>query len=81
MNRNDTEFLQRSGDRMRERRMARNLSRAQLAELCDLHRAFHRADEYGEWNVALLSLRKIARALRTTLAELLVDPGAPTVES
>lgn len=81
MNRNDTEFLQRPGDRLRERRPARNRSRAQLAEVCDRDRTFIGSVERGERNVAIPSPRKTATALRTTTAELLTDPGAPTVES
>ena len=75
MNRTDTEFLQRPGDRIRECRTARNLIRAQPAELCDRHGTFIGSVEHGERNVAILNLHK------TTPAELLADPGTPTVES
>jgi transcriptional regulator with XRE-family HTH domain len=71
MNRDDKGFLQRLGDRVRERRLALNLTQAALAEACGLHRTFIGSVERGERNVAVLSLRKIARALRTTPAELL----------
>ena len=81
MNRNDTAFLHRLGARVRERRTALNLTQAQLAESCGLHRTFIDSVERGERNVALLSLRKIASALRVTPAELLTDPGAPTAKT
>ena len=71
MNRDDKLFLQRVGDRVRERRLAANLTQVALAGACGLHRTFIGSVERGERNVALLSLRKIARALRTTPAELL----------
>lgn len=73
MNRDDKQFLQRLGDRIRERRLARNLTQAALAEACGLDRTFIGSVERGERNVALLSLRKISRGLRTTPAELLEE--------
>lgn len=76
MNRDDRRFLERLGDRVRERRQAAGLTQAGLAERAGLHRTFVGSVERGERNVALLSLRRIARALRTTPAELLADPPA-----
>jgi len=73
MNRDDIQFLQQIGDRIRERRIARKLTQAELAEKCSLHRTFIGSVERGERNVAILSLRKIAKALRVTPAELLTD--------
>lgn len=55
-----------------------NLTQAALAEKCGLHRTFIGSVERGERNVALLSLRKIALALRIPLAELLTDPDDGT---
>lgn len=78
MNREDKRFLQQLGFRIRERRIARNLTQATLAERCGLHRTFIGSVERGERNVALLSLRRIARALRVTPAELLADPDDET---
>jgi len=74
MNKDDRQFLEKVGFRVRERRQAQNLTQAALAEKCGLHRTFIGSVERGERNVALLSLRKIAAALRTTPAELLADP-------
>jgi len=76
MNRNDKHFLQRVGDRIRERRINLNLTQATLAEKCGLHRTFIGSVERGERNLALLSLRKIAVALRMSPAELLTEPAA-----
>jgi transcriptional regulator with XRE-family HTH domain len=73
MNRDDKQFLQRLGDRIRERRTSLNMTQAALGEAAELHRTFIGSVERGERNVALLSLRKIAKALRTTPAELLAD--------
>ncbi|OWK38387.1 helix-turn-helix domain-containing protein [Fimbriiglobus ruber] len=69
----DERFLQKVGDRIRERRAALNLTQAQLADRCGLHRTFIGSVERGERNVAILSLRKIAQALRATPADLLTD--------
>ena len=77
MNLDDRAFLQRIGFRVRERRLAQNLTQAALAGACGLHRTFVGSVERGERNAAVLSLRKIARALRTTPAELLADGADP----
>ena len=77
MNTDDRRFLQEVGFRVRERRTALNLTQAQLAEKCGLHRTFIGSVERGERNVAVLSLRRIAAALRTTPAALLDDPPTP----
>ena len=71
MNRDDKQFLQRLGDRVRERRQAMNLTQEALGEKCGLHRTFVGSVERGERNAAILSLRKIAKALRVTPDELL----------
>jgi len=74
MNRDDRRFLERVGFRVRELRVAAGLTQAQLADRAGLHRTFIGSVERGERNVALLSLRRIAHALRTTPAALLADP-------
>jgi transcriptional regulator with XRE-family HTH domain len=73
MNRTDRHFLQLVGFRIRERRIAMNLTQAALGEKCGLHRTFFGSVERGERNVALLSLRRIAVALRMRPEELLAD--------
>ena len=49
------------------------LSHAELGVRCELHRTFVGSVERGERNVAVLNLRKIARALRVPLQVLLAD--------
>jgi transcriptional regulator with XRE-family HTH domain len=78
MNLDDRRFLQRLGARLREMRLSRRLTQAQLAEACGLHRTFIGSVERGERNVAILSLRRIAKALRVPVTALLDDfPGRP----
>ena len=72
-NRDDRRFLERVGFRVRERRLAAGLTQAGLADKCGLHRTFVGSVERGERNLAVLSLRRIAAALRTTPAELLAE--------
>ena len=73
MNRDDKQFLQQIGFRIRERRLAQNLTQAELAEKCGLHRTFIGSVERGERNVAILSLRRIAKSLRVAVSELQTD--------
>jgi transcriptional regulator with XRE-family HTH domain len=70
MNLNDRRFLQHLGSRVRDFRIARRLTQAQLGDACGLHRTFVGSVERGERNVAILSLRRIASALRVPLAKL-----------
>lgn len=73
MNLDDQRFLRRLGDRIRELRIARGLSQAELGERCELHRTFIGSVERGERNLAILNLRLIARTLRVPLSELLAE--------
>ncbi len=73
MNLNDRTFLKHIGTRLRDLRVARNLTQAQLADQCGLHRTFIGSVERGERNVSILNLRLIARDLRVALADLLQD--------
>ncbi|MBL9089964.1 MAG: helix-turn-helix transcriptional regulator [Planctomycetaceae bacterium] len=66
----DTKFLRRLGDRLRERREDRGLTQDQLAQQCGLHRTFIGSVERGERNIAVLNLRKIAQVLRVSLSEM-----------
>ena len=73
MNLDDRQFLQQVGFRIRELRMSRGLTQAQLAESCGLHRTFIGSVERGERNIAILNLRRIAKTLRVSLTELFAD--------
>jgi transcriptional regulator with XRE-family HTH domain len=68
MNLDDKSFLQQLGDRIRESRISKKLTQLQLAEASGLHRTFIGSVERGERNVAILSLRRIAGALRVPLS-------------
>lgn len=80
MNLDDRNFLEQIGFRIRELRLAREMTQEQLAEACDLHRTFIGSVERGERNVAVLNLRKIARSLRVPLTDLFTDPPAAPPE-
>ena len=69
MNLDDQKFLQHVGFQIRELRVSRKLTQAQLAKSCGLHRTFIGSVERGERNVAILNLRRIARTLRVPLAD------------
>jgi len=75
MNLNEIDFPRRLGSRIRERRLARGLTQAQLGAKCRLHRTFIGSVERGERNLSILNLRTIARALRTPLRDLLDEPS------
>jgi transcriptional regulator with XRE-family HTH domain len=70
MNLDDKKFLQTIGSAIRDLRDDRGMTQAQLAEACRLHRTFIGSVERGERNVAILNLRRIAKSLRVSLAEL-----------
>lgn len=63
-------YLQHIGSRVRDFRIGRRLTQAQLGDACALHRTFIGSVERGERNGAVLSLRRIAAALRVSLADL-----------
>jgi len=71
MNLDDQRFLCDLGQRLRQHRLARSWTQAELASRCDLHRTFIGSVERGERNVSILNLRLIARVLRVSLEDLL----------
>lgn len=75
-NRDDRRFLEQVGFRVRDRRLDLKMTQAALGEAAGLHRTFVGSVERGERNVALLSLRRLARALRVRVADLVADPPA-----
>jgi transcriptional regulator with XRE-family HTH domain len=73
MNLDDIRFLRKVGHRIRELRMERGLTQAQLADQC---RTFIGSVERGERNVSILNLRAISKQLRTPIQELFGDSSA-----
>lgn len=73
MNLNDKTFLRDLGYRLREKRLAREWSQAELAERCGLHRTFIGSVERGERNISILNLRHFAKVLRVSLADLFAE--------
>jgi transcriptional regulator with XRE-family HTH domain len=67
------QFLRDLGFRIRDRRHGRQWSQAELSRRCELHRTFIGSVERGERNLSILNLRRIAKVLRVSLAELLAD--------
>jgi transcriptional regulator with XRE-family HTH domain len=70
MNLDDRHFLRDLGLRLRQQRLARRWTQAELARRCDLHRTFIGSAERGERNLSILNLRRIAKVLRVPLADL-----------
>jgi transcriptional regulator with XRE-family HTH domain len=75
MNLDDKNFLHDVGLRIRELRILRRWTQAELAERCQLHRTFIGSVERGERNVSILNLRLLAKVLRVPLHELLRGLG------
>ena len=70
MNLDDKTFLRTIGTRLRERRLARGLSQAELGRECDLHRTFIGSVERGQRNISIINIRLIARKLKISLQDL-----------
>jgi len=66
----DAKFLKRFGQRIRKLRRERGWSQEELAARCKLHRTYLGSVERGERNISVISLRRLARALRVSLSEL-----------
>lgn len=62
--------LKRFGINVRARRAALDFSQETLAEKADLDRTYIGGIERGERNLTLLSAHRVAKALKTTVAEL-----------
>jgi transcriptional regulator with XRE-family HTH domain len=69
MNLDDRRFLRDLGQRLRQRRLERKWTQAELARRCALHRTFIGSVERGERNLSILNLRLIARILRVSLTD------------
>ena len=62
--------LRKFGANVRAKRDAKELSQEKLAELADLDRTYVSSVERGARNISMLSVVRIAKALKTTVAEL-----------
>jgi transcriptional regulator with XRE-family HTH domain len=66
----DKEALERFGSRMRQLRISAGLSQEQVGLECDLSQTYLSEVEAGKRNVSLLNIRRIAKSLNVTLAQL-----------
>jgi DNA-binding XRE family transcriptional regulator len=68
---NEKAYLERIGNNIRKLRIEADLSQEKLAFDCDLDRTYIGSVERGERNISVINLRKIAKALKTGVADLL----------
>jgi len=61
------------GRAIEARRKTRKMSQEKLAEMSDLSRAYMGCVERGEYTASLLTLEKIAKALKWTLADMFLS--------
>jgi XRE family aerobic/anaerobic benzoate catabolism transcriptional regulator len=76
----DVEFLERLGERVREARARRGMTRKILAHDSGVSERYLAQLESGQGNSSILVLRQIAQALGLPLAELLRDESERSVE-
>ena len=65
------EALVRLGANLRRAREKRGWSQEELAHRCGVHRTYVGSVERGEYNVTVLTLRRLASALRVSLHDAL----------
>jgi len=65
------QFLLFFGKKIREERMARNLSQERLGELAKVHRTYVGMIERGEKNITLSNMEKFARAFGVKVRDLI----------
>lgn len=65
-----SEIMVKFGMRIRELRLARGISQAELAEICNLDRSYISSIEHGRRNVCLKNIAIIAFALKVSLSQL-----------
>ncbi len=61
------------GEILRRKRLEKNLSQEDFAELVGVHRTYIGMLERAEKNITLLNIDKIAKALNISIAELLKE--------
>lgn len=64
-------ILLKLGQKIRKERQKKHLSQEELAEIAGVHRTYVGMIERGEKNISILSLNKIASALKISLKELI----------
>lgn len=64
--------------RLREARVAQDLSQETLAAKAGLHRTYVGSVERGERNISLVNVERLAKALNTSVCELLCEARAKT---
>ena len=69
----ESKTLKKFGDRVREERLKRNLSKEQLAAKAGVHRTYIGMIERAEKNITLENIQKIAGALSIKLSEIFRD--------
>jgi DNA-binding XRE family transcriptional regulator len=67
---NQLKFLRRVGRRIAGLRVERDLSQLQLAQLAKIHRSYLASIEIGIRNAQMLTLQKLAAALKVPVKEL-----------
>jgi XRE family aerobic/anaerobic benzoate catabolism transcriptional regulator len=73
-------YLSRLGDRVRELRARRGMTRKVLARESGVSERYLAKLEGGEGNISILLLRQVARALDTGVDQLVLDGADPSVE-
>src|SRR5215831_13462885 len=76
----DAYFLKRLGDRVREARASRGMTRRILARDSGVSERYLAQLESGQGNISILLLRDIARALDIRLESLVLDSPEPGVD-
>lgn len=66
----DALFLRKLGRRLRALRLERGWSQEEFSNQCELHRTYMGSIERGERNVAVINMRRIAKALGASLPEI-----------
>jgi transcriptional regulator with XRE-family HTH domain len=71
----DTKFLTTLGARIKELRVARDMTQNDLATHCDFEKASMSRIEAGKTNITILTLHKISRALDIDITEFFKTDG------
>lgn len=67
-----SKFTQIIGRRIADKRKEQGLSQEKLAELANLHMSYISAVECGRYNVGIINLRKICKALNIKMTGILI---------